>query len=91
MPTPGQLVDPDGRPVPVPQPTTGIGAAVPPAPSTPAATPHYPAEAHPASAIVGGAPLTQRFADEIGADGYGESAPAAVSLARKCIAAAAAG
>jgi 5-methyltetrahydrofolate--homocysteine methyltransferase len=38
--------------------------------------------------IVGGAPLTQRFADEIGADGYGESAPAAVSLARKCIAAA---
>lgn len=38
--------------------------------------------------IVGGAPVTQRFADEIGADGYGENAPAALSLARKCIAAA---
>lgn len=38
--------------------------------------------------IVGGAPVTQRFADEIGADGYGENAPAAVSLARRCIAAA---
>lgn len=37
--------------------------------------------------IVGGAPVTQRFADEIGADGYGENAPAAVSLARKCVAA----
>ena len=32
--------------------------------------------------LVGGAPVTQRFADEIGADGYGESATAAVSLAR---------
>ena len=40
--------------------------------------------------LVGGAPVTQRFADEIGADGYGENAPSAVSLARKCIAAAAA-
>lgn len=37
--------------------------------------------------LVGGAPVTQRFADEIGADGYGENAPAAVSLARKCMAA----
>lgn len=35
--------------------------------------------------LVGGAPVTQRFADEIGADGYGESAPAAVALARKCL------
>jgi len=35
--------------------------------------------------LVGGAPVTQRFADEIGADGYGENAPAAVALARKCM------
>lgn len=35
--------------------------------------------------IIGGAPVTQRFADEIGADGYGENAPAAVALARKCL------
>jgi methanogenic corrinoid protein MtbC1 len=35
--------------------------------------------------LVGGAPVTQRFADEIGADGYGENAPAAVALARKCV------
>jgi len=33
--------------------------------------------------MVGGAPVTQRFADEIGADGYGENAAVAVSLARK--------
>jgi 5-methyltetrahydrofolate--homocysteine methyltransferase len=32
--------------------------------------------------LIGGAPVTQRFADEIGADGYGESATAAVALAR---------
>jgi 5-methyltetrahydrofolate--homocysteine methyltransferase len=31
--------------------------------------------------LAGGAPVTQHFADEIGADGYGESATAAVSLA----------
>jgi len=31
---------------------------------------------------VGGAPITRQFADEIGADAYGESAPTAVSLAR---------
>lgn len=36
--------------------------------------------------FVGGAPVTQKFADEIGADGYGESAPAAVALARKAVA-----
>jgi 5-methyltetrahydrofolate--homocysteine methyltransferase len=33
--------------------------------------------------LVGGAPITQRFADEIGADGFGESAAGAVNLARK--------
>jgi methanogenic corrinoid protein MtbC1 len=33
--------------------------------------------------LIGGAPVTQRFADEIGADGYGENAAAAVSLARR--------
>jgi corrinoid protein of di/trimethylamine methyltransferase len=35
--------------------------------------------------LVGGAPVTQRWSDEIGADGYGESAVAAVSLARKLV------
>ncbi len=33
--------------------------------------------------MIGGAPVTQTFADEIGADGYGETAAAAVGLARK--------
>jgi 5-methyltetrahydrofolate--homocysteine methyltransferase len=33
--------------------------------------------------MVGGAPVTQQFAEQIGADGYGENASAAVSLARK--------
>jgi 5-methyltetrahydrofolate--homocysteine methyltransferase len=33
--------------------------------------------------MVGGAPVTQKFAEEIGADGYGESAGAAVQLARR--------
>jgi 5-methyltetrahydrofolate--homocysteine methyltransferase len=33
--------------------------------------------------LVGGAPVTQEFADEIGADGYGANAAAAVPLARK--------
>jgi 5-methyltetrahydrofolate--homocysteine methyltransferase len=32
--------------------------------------------------IVGGAPVTQKFADEIGADGFGENAGSAVSVAR---------
>jgi corrinoid protein of di/trimethylamine methyltransferase len=41
--------------------------------------------------MVGGAPVTQRFADEIGADAYGENAPAAVALARKLVAFHAAG
>ncbi len=33
--------------------------------------------------LVGGAPVTQRFADQIGADGFGENATAAVALARR--------
>ena len=33
--------------------------------------------------MVGGAPVTQVFADSIGADGYGENATASVSLARR--------
>ncbi|MBN1395296.1 MAG: corrinoid protein [Pirellulales bacterium] len=33
--------------------------------------------------IIGGAPITQQYADEIGADGYSDNASAAVSLARK--------
>ena len=37
--------------------------------------------------IVGGAPLTQRYADEIGADGYSDNANGAVALARRLVAA----
>jgi 5-methyltetrahydrofolate--homocysteine methyltransferase len=33
--------------------------------------------------LVGGAPVTQQFADEIGADGYGLNASVAVALARE--------
>jgi methanogenic corrinoid protein MtbC1 len=33
--------------------------------------------------LVGGAPVTKQFADEIGADGYGENASVAVTLARQ--------
>jgi corrinoid protein of di/trimethylamine methyltransferase len=36
--------------------------------------------------LVGGAPVTQKFADEIGADGYGENASVAVTLARRLVA-----
>jgi len=36
--------------------------------------------------MVGGAPVTQQYADAIGADGYSESAAAAVALARKLVA-----
>jgi 5-methyltetrahydrofolate--homocysteine methyltransferase len=36
--------------------------------------------------IVGGAPVDQRFADEIGADGYGKDAVEAVALARRLVA-----
>ena len=35
--------------------------------------------------IVGGAPVTQRFADEIGADGYGSNANSAVKVARRLL------
>ena len=37
--------------------------------------------------IVGGAPVTQKYADSIGADGYSSSASGAVALARKLISA----
>jgi corrinoid protein of di/trimethylamine methyltransferase len=33
--------------------------------------------------MIGGAPVTQQYANEIGADGYGENANSAVTLARK--------
>jgi corrinoid protein of di/trimethylamine methyltransferase len=35
--------------------------------------------------LIGGAPVTQQYADEIGADGYGSSAASAVPLARKVL------
>jgi methylmalonyl-CoA mutase cobalamin-binding domain/chain len=35
--------------------------------------------------LVGGAPVTQRFAEQIGADAYGENATAAVNLARRLV------
>jgi 5-methyltetrahydrofolate--homocysteine methyltransferase len=37
--------------------------------------------------MVGGAPVTQQYADSIGADGYSDSAGSAVALARKLVAA----
>ncbi|MEJ2244935.1 MAG: corrinoid protein [Acidobacteriota bacterium] len=40
---------------------------------------------HTTKILVGGAPITQAFADEIGADGFGENAGAAVSVARNLI------
>ncbi|MDP6720293.1 MAG: corrinoid protein [Pirellulaceae bacterium] len=36
--------------------------------------------------LIGGAPITQKFADDIGADGYGDNASAAVAQARQLIA-----
>jgi len=33
--------------------------------------------------LIGGAPITQRYAEEIGADGFTESAAGAVGLAKK--------
>jgi 5-methyltetrahydrofolate--homocysteine methyltransferase len=36
--------------------------------------------------MVGGAPITQQFAEEIGSDGYGDNASSAVTLARKLVA-----
>ena len=38
--------------------------------------------------LIGGAPITQKYADEIGADGYSENAVGAVALAKKAVAAA---
>lgn len=36
--------------------------------------------------LVGGAPMTQKYAEEIGADGYSENAVGAVALAKKAVA-----
>ena len=36
--------------------------------------------------IIGGAPITQQYADEIGADGYSDNASGAVALARRLVA-----
>jgi 5-methyltetrahydrofolate--homocysteine methyltransferase len=36
--------------------------------------------------LIGGAPITQRYADEIGADGFGDSAAGAVALAKQVMA-----
>jgi 5-methyltetrahydrofolate--homocysteine methyltransferase len=36
--------------------------------------------------LIGGAPITQQYADEIGADGYSENAVGAVALAKKALA-----
>ena len=36
--------------------------------------------------IIGGAPITQKYADEIGADGYSDNAPAAVTLVKQHVA-----
>ncbi|MEI6297625.1 MAG: corrinoid protein [bacterium] len=35
--------------------------------------------------LIGGAPITQKYAEEIGADGYSDNAPGAVSLARRAL------
>jgi len=35
--------------------------------------------------IVGGAPVTQKYADDIGADGYGDDAATGAEMARKFI------
>jgi 5-methyltetrahydrofolate--homocysteine methyltransferase len=40
----------------------------------------------PAKIMVGGAPLTQGFADKIGADGYAPDAASAVDVAKKLVA-----
>src|SRR5512138_1231466 len=37
--------------------------------------------------LIGGAPITQKYAEEIGADGYSENAVGAVALAKKSVAA----
>jgi methanogenic corrinoid protein MtbC1 len=35
--------------------------------------------------MIGGAPVTQQYADQIGADGYSDNASAAVGLARRLL------
>ena len=35
--------------------------------------------------MIGGAPVTQRFADEIGADGFSDNASGAVRIARQLL------
>jgi 5-methyltetrahydrofolate--homocysteine methyltransferase len=37
--------------------------------------------------LIGGAPITQRYADEIGADGFSDNAVGAVTVAKKILAA----
>ena len=46
---------------------------------------HSNGDAHACKVIVGGAPVTQQFAESIGADGYGDTANAAVALARQLV------
>jgi methanogenic corrinoid protein MtbC1 len=36
--------------------------------------------------LIGGAPITQKYAEEIGADGYAENAVGAVALAKEAVA-----
>jgi len=38
-----------------------------------------------AKVLVGGAPVNQSFADQIGADGYADDAPSAVVLAKRLL------
>jgi len=38
-----------------------------------------------AKTIIGGAPVTEAYADQVGADGYSDDAPGAVELARKLV------
>jgi len=42
---------------------------------------------HNVRVMIGGAPVTQQYADDIGADAYGASASSAVAIARKLVAA----
>ena len=39
-----------------------------------------------AKTIIGGAPVTQAYADQIGADGYSDDAPGAVKLVKALVA-----
>lgn len=41
--------------------------------------------ANPPKIIIGGAPVTQKFSDEIGADGYGENAVTAVEIVHRLL------